>query len=643
MNNKKWTSCLLIFTLLVSMLNINIAMAEEPTEKNTNDESILLNEQYKNPLYDDEDIDLTNKEESTNYISPRLYRSITPTFNTETEAGSYMRKEMTKRNSNITFNIITNDYSRDILDRISDIAFSYDDSYASNEGDYLVANFKRWSSKLQKPADSNCVTITYTVDYLSTYDEEVAVDKEIKNVLDQLNVYNKDEYTKIKAVHDYIVKNISYDNTLHNFSTYNAIIDKNVVCQGFASLTYRMLKELGVGVRYISGMSNGNNHGWNIVRVNNLWYNLDNTWDENIYAETNQMCYDYFLKSNSDFSDHDRASNFITTEFNSKYPMSPYSINVSNPPNQTIKNYSTLRIGGLNRYETSINISEKLFKNNLNNVILASATNFPDALSGSILSAKYDAPILLVDMNLGNNTETLSYIKSNLNSNGKIFLLGGTSVVPENIISTLKSWGFNNFERLGGLDRYDTNLLINNKLTINKGSNIIVANSKSFADSLSISGIAGSEQMPIYLTDANYIESKTLDAIKAVSPSTIYIIGGNSAISSAIENTLRSISSVIRLGGIDRYETSIKIASYFNKNTTTATIASGLNFPDALSGSLLASKLQSPIILVNNNEEPTNQKSYLDSTKISNLYILGGTTAVSDFIKNRLSVPYQLN
>lgn len=643
MNHKKWTSCLLIFTLLVSMLNINIAMADEPAEKNTNDESILLNEQYKNPLYDDEDIDITNKEESYNYISPRLYRSITPTFNTEIDAGNYMRKEMTKRNNNITFNIITNDYSRDILNRISNIAFSYDDSYAPNEGDYLVANFKGWNSKLQKPADSNCVTISYTVDYLSTYDQEVAVDKEIKRVLDQLNVYNKDEYTKIKTVHDYIVKNISYDNTLHNFSTYNAIIDKNVVCQGFASLTYRMLKELGVGVRYISGVSNGVNHGWNIVRVNNLWYNVDNTWDENIYAETSQMCYDYFLKNNSDFSDHDRESNFITAEFNSKYPMSPYSINISNPPNETIKNYSTLRIGGLNRYETSINISKKLFKNNLNNVILASATNFPDALSGSVLSAKYDAPILLVDMDLGNNTETLSYIKSNLNSKGKIFLLGGTSVVPENIISTLKSWGFNNFERLGGLDRYDTNLLINNKLTINKGSNIIVANSKNFADSLSISGIAGSEQMPIYLTDANYMESKTLDAIKAASPSTIYIIGGNSAISPAIENTLRSISSVIRLGGIDRYETSIKVASYFNKNTTTATIASGLNFPDALSGSLLASKLQSPIILVNNNEEPTNQKLYIDSTKISNLYILGGSTAVSDFIKNRLCVPFQIN
>lgn len=301
------------------------------------------------------------------------------------------------------------------------------------------------------------------------------------------------------------------------------------------------------------------------------------------------------------------------------------------------KAYTSKRLGGSNRFETALSIAKEYSSSKLDSVILTSATNFPDALSGSVLAYKNNAPILLVGKT--DNTATLNYIKNNLKATGKIYVLGGETVVSATVFNSLKSMGYSNIERLGGSNRYETNLNIVNKLNVPKGTDIVIANSMVFADSLSVSSIASSKGMPIFLAQGS-LDSATLNKIKSITPKNIYIIGGESAINSTIEKQLKGVGTVIRIGGLNRFETSINIAKHFNLNTTTVAIANGMTFPDALTGSVLASKTNSPIILVNNKggaQEAIQQKTYLDSTKISKLYILGGTSAVSDSIVNTLS------
>lgn len=301
------------------------------------------------------------------------------------------------------------------------------------------------------------------------------------------------------------------------------------------------------------------------------------------------------------------------------------------------KVYTSKRLGGLNRFETSLEIAKEYSSSKLDSVVLTSATNFPDALSGSVLAYKNNAPILLVGK--ADNTATLNYIKNNLKATGKIYVLGGETVVPATVVNSLKSMGYSNIERLGGLNRYETNLNIVNKLNVPQGTDVVIANSMIFADSLSVSSIASSNGMPIFLAKGN-LDSATLNKIKSIAPKNIYIIGGESAINSTIENQLKGVGAVTRIGGLNRFETSINIAKHFNLDTTTVAVANGMTFPDALTGSVLASKTNSPIILVNNKDGAsgiTPQKTYLDSTKISKLYILGGTSAISDSIVNSLS------
>ena len=308
----------------------------------------IVNEYYENPIY--QGLKINSK--TTEYAS-LSYEA--PTFNSLEEARKYLCQQMVKRESNINFKVNTSYYKGIHLDIYK---MAVDDKNASNpnEGDYINSHMTSYNVKMSYT--STYVKFEYKVNYLTSYEEELLVDKKVKQVLDQLDVYNASEYEKIKAVHDYIVKNINYDYSLKNHSSYNAIVDKNVVCQGFSSLTYRMLKELGVDVRYISGYSNGERHAWNIVKINNKWYNIDNTWDENL--SNGSISYKYFLKSMSDFTNHERDSEFTTNEFNKSYPMSSSNYSTSNSSkNSTYTRTLTKDIYkydiGKNKYLTSIN------------------------------------------------------------------------------------------------------------------------------------------------------------------------------------------------------------------------------------------------------------------------------------------------
>lgn len=297
------------------------------------------------------------------------------------------------------------------------------------------------------------------------------------------------------------------------------------------------------------------------------------------------------------------------------------------------KTYTSSRLGGDNRFQTAFKIADTISSGKFDAVVLANAFNFPDALSGSTLAAQKNAPILLASMNSTDNVQVVNYIKNKLNKSGTIYLLGGAGVIPDSIITSLKAQGYKNFKRLGGANRFETNLKIVSDLNIAKGTDIVVANSKSFADSLSSSGIAGTKGMPIFLVDGS-LRSDILAKIKSISPKNIYIVGGTAAVSSSIETSLKGVGNVVRLGGKDRYETSLKIAKYFNQDTTTAIIANGLNFPDALTGSVLAAKNNSPVVLVGS--DVSKQRGYLDSTKINKLYVMGGTGAIPDSILSKL-------
>lgn len=304
-------------------------------------------------------------------------------------------------------------------------------------------------------------------------------------------------------------------------------------------------------------------------------------------------------------------------------------------------NYNVNRIYGENRYKTSINISKNFSNDKVDNVIIASGNNFPDALAGSVLLKKLNAPILLVDKDIEGSRDSIEYIQGHLSTNGTIYILGGNASVSESYVNYIKSLGYNNVVRLGGKNRFDTNNSIVNFMNIEKGTPIVIANAYGFADALSVSSVAGSKGYPILMSDSRKLSEQIKEQIRNIQPSQVYLIGGQGSLSdniiSEVKDLVQSLdNNIVRIGGNSRYDTSLEICKYFNLNSETAVIANGQNFPDALSGSTLASKENAPIILTDG-KDISKQKKYIDGTDYKNLIILGGTGAVSQLSEDLLS------
>ena len=197
------------------------------------------------------------------------------------------------------------------------------------EGDYL---FKQWgpmtySAGYYTDGDVTYFDITYHVTYYTTAQQEQAVDAAVEALLAELDLDGKSDYEKISAVYLWMCSNIVYDYenlpdpeyTL-KYTAYAALIDRTSVCQGYALLFYRLMLELGIDCRLITGFGNGGGHAWNIVKLDGKYYNVDATWDASWYMSLGR--YEYFLRCDANFGDHVRNEEFDTAAFRALYPMS---------------------------------------------------------------------------------------------------------------------------------------------------------------------------------------------------------------------------------------------------------------------------------------------------------------------------------
>ncbi|WP_164996722.1 5'-nucleotidase C-terminal domain-containing protein [Actinomyces minihominis] len=198
--------------------------------------------------------------------------------------------------------------------------------------------------------------------------------------------------------------------------------------------------------------------------------------------------------------------------------------------------------------------------------------------------------------------------------------------------------------RLAGKDRYGTNLAVNEALGYAKGGTVIVATGANYADALSAAPAAASRDGALFLTSKGSLSSATLAEIKKLEPRRVYVIGGTGAISSKVVTQLRDATDVfpLRLAGADRYETSAKVFQHFFSGSTvpTAFVATGQDFPDALSASAAAGALGGPVLLVNGT---TGKNLMSESTALlkrlgtENILITGGQGAVNSTIEANLS------
>ncbi|ADY57266.1 Subtilisin [Syntrophobotulus glycolicus DSM 8271] len=280
------------------------------------------------------------------------------------------------------------------------------------------------------------------------------------------------------------------------------------------------------------------------------------------------------------------------------------------------------RISGSDRVQTAVEIAEEAYPTGCDTVIVARADDYPDALAGAPLAYQYHAPILLTDPDTLPR-EVEEAVKRL--APGKIIVLGGTGAVSGSVENSLQRLAAT--ERIAGSDRFGTAAAIAEKLG-NTGQAVIVSGSN-YPDAVAAAAHAAISGRPILLTGSFSLNSTTRQTLRKLSVTETEVIGGEGAVSSRVE---RDLPAPRRIGGADRYETSARLLQAYPPQGRVLYAATGADFPDALTGGVLAAAGMSNILLLPPGELSPSQITVLSALSQKKCVALGGAGVISENI-----------
>ena len=298
------------------------------------------------------------------------------------------------------------------------------------------------------------------------------------------------------------------------------------------------------------------------------------------------------------------------------------------------------RVAGVTRVETSVEIANLSHAVAADTVVIATATNYPDALAGGPLARKLDAPLLLTDP-LSLSPETRAEIER-LGASRAV-LLGGTVALSSAVQSELVSMGLD-VDRIAGQTRFETARLISQRVPattvyVTEGAN--ADPNRGWPDAVAVSGLASFEQRPILLVSRDEAPADTLEALDDLGATEAVIVGGEAAVSAATQATIAARGvDVTREAGTTRYGTSVEVAkrsAAAGATTLELWFATGLSFPDALAAGPAVAKAGGILMLVHGLEPTFGEEVHeylrgLDDGQTARATFVGGVNAVTDAV-----------
>ncbi|MFB2555595.1 cell wall-binding repeat-containing protein [Herbiconiux liangxiaofengii] len=199
-------------------------------------------------------------------------------------------------------------------------------------------------------------------------------------------------------------------------------------------------------------------------------------------------------------------------------------------------------------------------------------------------------------------------------------------------------------DRIDGADRLEVATKVSQQAFPSGADTAYLVNGYVFSDALSAAPAAVSDDAPLLLTAPDALSAGVEAELKRLDPSTIVVVGGPASVSEKVISSLKSIAgTVTRIAGADRYSTSIAVAEYAfggeGDSVANAYLATGTNFPDALSASAAAGTKGEPVILVHGPSSAVDAATAAAITGLgaSSVTIAGGPASVSAGIQTSLA------
>ncbi|OLT17916.1 hypothetical protein BJF80_00960 [Serinicoccus sp. CUA-874] len=294
------------------------------------------------------------------------------------------------------------------------------------------------------------------------------------------------------------------------------------------------------------------------------------------------------------------------------------------------------RIAGTDRYGTAAEIARAFPAEATDTVVVASGQTFPDALSAQLSSADglpgldvegagLPVPMLLTKQDLlpSATADALEDLAPST-----IVIVGGEGAVSETVAEELAGFGAE-VERLAGEDRYDTSAEIAGMFPTGLPV-LYLATGTDYPDALTGGARAGRDGVPMLLTDPAELQDSTAEVIETLQPASVVVLGGSGAVSDdVVEAVAEIVPDTTRLFGKDRYGTAVALASSYEYDSV-AYLASGQDFPDALTGGAFAAFHEGPLLLSKADGVPTVTAAALDRLSPQGLVLFGGEVALQE-------------
>ncbi|MCD2441353.1 cell wall-binding repeat-containing protein [Agromyces sp. SYSU K20354] len=243
----------------------------------------------------------------------------------------------------------------------------------------------------------------------------------------------------------------------------------------------------------------------------------------------------------------------------------------------------TTRVGGQNRYLTAVELSKHAFPSGaaVPAAYLATGANFPDALAAAAATGG-TGPVLLVPRSTSPQAvlDELARLRPS-----KLVVVGGSAIVSDAVMASASAAAGVPAVRMSGPDRYATAAALSRATFAANVPIAYVATGANFPDALSAGAAAAQLGGPVLLTASTVLPAATRAELARLRPQRIVVVGGSGVVSSGVRDQLAGLApQTVRLGGVDRYETAMRVARDLGAPATADTVglATSLDFPDAL-------------------------------------------------------------
>ncbi|MCK8610653.1 cell wall-binding repeat-containing protein [Agromyces sp. C10] len=227
-------------------------------------------------------------------------------------------------------------------------------------------------------------------------------------------------------------------------------------------------------------------------------------------------------------------------------------------------------------------------------------------------------------------------------------LMGG-NISPQPTVRTMTTNLFTRYsgmaldattDRAGGSDRYATAVALAQRGFPNTGVPVVyLATGATFPDALA-AGAATRGEGPVLLVPGSSIPQNVLDELARLKPAKLVVVGGPTIVTDAVVAQASAAAGVtaVRDSGPDRYATAAKVSQRaFSPGVPVAYVASGADFPDALSAGAAAAQLGGPVLLTASTSLPAATKTELDRLNPQRIVVVGSAGAVSESVRTSMT------